>query len=229
MSSRRTVLAGFCSVVGAGCFRRSDAGSGSTNDGESDSSDADDSRDDDSTAAVAEPTETVLQRKTIRGRADPISAQEAEWDRWVEYLDEAGEVRYVSAYGPAEDVDPDDYDGDPPDRDLTFDTTSWDRWKHIRADDVAGKAAADEVADQLGRDDVGRAIDVASDPRDRRTVVLVIDIVDDDGNVEEGTATDSAELADATPKSVAVTYELDERTFETTRDVYARYEKKRID
>ena len=223
MPSRRTVVVGCCAVTLAGCLR--DDGSGA----ESDSESADPDDGNDPPNDVSEPTYRTLENERQRGRAEPISATKSEWDRWVEYQPDDEAVRYVAAKGPSSDVDPDEYDQEPPDRDLEFTTTPWDRWKHIRANDIAGKAAVEEVTTELGIENVGRPILVGREPADRPTIVRVETVVDREGAVVDGEAISIDELAAATPESVDVTYELDGQSFETTREVTTEYRKTRLE
>ncbi|EMA41749.1 hypothetical protein C446_05520 [Halobiforma nitratireducens JCM 10879] len=199
-----------------------EAGTGSESTDDTD--DADDSPND-----VSEPSYRTLEDERERGRAETISATKSEWDRWVEYQPDDDAVRYVASKGPSSDVDPDEYDQEPPDRDLEFTTTPWDRWKHIRANDVAGKAAVEVVTEALDVDSVSRPIAVGREPANRRTVVRVETVVDGDGNIIDGEPIDIDELAAVTPESVDVTYKLDERTYETTRAVFAEYRKTRLE
>ncbi|TYT62435.1 hypothetical protein [Natrialba swarupiae] len=215
MPSRRSIVAGCCAVAIAGCL---DEDSPESEPGSTDDDDTDDSPND-----VSEPTYRTLEEERKRGQAEAISASKSEWDRWVEYQSDDDEVRYVGAKGPSSNVDPDEYDQEPPDRDLEFETTPWDRWKHIRANDVAGEAALEAVTAELGIEHVSRPIAVSQDPADRRTAVRVETVVDGDGDIIDGESTDIDAVAAATPKSVDVTYELDEQTFETTREVFAEY------
>ncbi|MWV40220.1 hypothetical protein [Natrialba sp. INN-245] len=246
MPSRRTIVASCCAVAIAGCLDEDGPGSKDeptdgddisdtdpndsddfSNDSGGSSNDADNA--DDSPNDVSEPTYRTLEEERKRGQAEAISASKSEWDRWVKYQPDDDEVQYVTAKGPSRNVDPDEYDQEPPDRDLEFGTTPWDRWKHIRANDVAGEAALKAVTTELGTEYVGRPIAVSEDPADRQTVVRVETIVDGDGNVIEGESTDIDAVAAATPESVDVTYELDERSFETTREVFAEYRKTRLE
>lgn len=225
MPSRRTVVAVYGAVAFAGCL--ADDGSEPGSGPESESTNADDA--DDSPDDVSEPSYRTLEKAQKGGQAKPISATKAEWDRWVEYLPDEDAVRYVASKGPSSDVDPDDYEGEPPDRDLAFTTTPWGRWKHIRANDIAGEAAVEAVTDELGIEDVGRPIPVGRAPADRPTIVRVENVVDADGAIVHGEAVDIDDLAAATPESVAVTYELDGNTFETTRTVTAEFRKRRLE
>ncbi|WP_049920045.1 hypothetical protein [Halobiforma nitratireducens] len=222
--TRRTVVAGCCTVALAGCLRDDEPEAGTGSESTDDTDDADDSPND-----VSEPSYRTLEDERERGRAETISATKSEWDRWVEYQPDDDAVRYVASKGPSSDVDPDEYDQEPPDRDLEFTTTPWDRWKHIRANDVAGKAAVEVVTEALDVDSVSRPIAVGREPANRRTVVRVETVVDGDGNIIDGEPIDIDELAAVTPESVDVTYKLDERTYETTRAVFAEYRKTRLE
>ncbi len=221
MPSRRTVVVGCCAVAFAGCL-----GDGGT-EPESESTNIDDA--DDPPDDVSEPAYRTLENAQKGGQAEPIRATKAEWDRWVEYLPDEDAVRYVASKGPSSDVDPDDYEQKPPDRDLEFTTTPWDRWKHIRANDIAGEAAVEAVTDVLGIENVGRPILVGRESADRPTVVRVDTVVDAEGETVHGEAIDIDDLAAATPESVEVTYELDGKTVETTRTVTAEYRKQRLE
>ncbi|OIB55460.1 hypothetical protein [Natrialba sp. SSL1] len=193
---------------------------------------------DDGSADVAEstepmPTATVVERHTERGTAESLSAERTEWDPWVEYLpadtDETAadsEVKYVQSKGPSSAVDPEAYedrDEEPPKRDLTFTTTSWNRWKYIRANEIASKAASAHVSEALGIDDISRPVGVNREPSNRRPTVSARTVIGEDGELVAGTRLDPEKLVAATPDSVSVTYELDGQSFETTRPVVAEY------
>ncbi len=129
MPSRRSIVAGCCAVAIAGVWTKT---ARNRNPG----------RRTMTTPTIPRTTSrnprTGPSEERKRGQAEAISASKSEWDRWVEYQSDDDEVRYVGAKGPSSNVDPDEYDQEPPDRDLEFETTPWDRWKHIRANDVAG-------------------------------------------------------------------------------------------
>lgn len=193
---------------------------------------------DDDLTGVAEstdpmPTATVVERHTERGTAESLSAERTEWDRWVEYLpadtdDSAAdsEVKYVQSKGPSNAVDPEAYedrDEESPKRDLTFTTTSWDRWKYMRANEIASKVAAAHVSEALGIDDISRPVGANREPSSRRPTVSVRTTIGEDGELVAGARVDPEKLVAATPDSVSVTYELDGQSFETTRPVMAEY------
>lgn len=237
MPSRRSVLIAVA-LGGAGCMGPTagpDPGDGAasgpnrtgpTNDRATQSDPAAESGDEQATDGD-EPAETPVDpdpEGPVRAENDATSTRTVEDDENVE-LSESGEVRYVAAWRHTNGEAVRNGE-EPPEREPVYETTDWERWAPIHARHAGATRAAAHAADELGLGDrdgisAGTSSDIVEDGT--AAVVEISTTLDREGEVVSEPPVGFEELVAATPRTVAVTYVLEDREYETHVPIYVRY------
>lgn len=238
MPSRRSVLASLPLAALPGCMGPTaspESGDGAasganqtdpTNDGATQSDPAAESADEQATGGD-EPAETPDDpepRGPVRAENEAISARTVEDDENVE-LSESGEVRYVAAWRHTNQEAVRNRE-EPPEREPVYETSEWERWAAIQARHAGATRAAEHAADELGLGEsgglsAGSSSEIVEDGS--AAVVGITTTLDREGEVVSEPPVDFEELVAATPQTVAVTYVLADREYETEVPIYVRY------
>lgn len=166
-----------------------------------------------------EPLPDLEPNEPVRGRGDPIEVREVENDDDVEYLEDEGAVRYVSAW---RSRDPENRtEGEPPEREPVYETTPVERWARIQATSAAGTAAAERTRSRLGVGGLGGGMTSTIEGRNTTPIVSMQTLKDRSGDVIGEPPVTYEALVRATPTSASVTYVIADRRFDHETPVYA--------
>lgn len=225
MPSRRTLLASAVAPSVPGCLDSLGAGdepAAPTTNG----------------TAVGDGGGVPSSRGPVRGESDAdLAVREVEDDGDVEYLPDEGAIRYVAGHRyvdpPDERMDdePPEEDDEPPEKEPVYETTPAEQLAETKCLHAAAGAAAEHANDRLDADGGGLDTDAFGvgttrdgEGHDRGAAISITTVLDRDGGVVSEPPVAFEALVQATPRTVAATYELGEG-FEYTLDapVYARY------